>query len=424
MDCRLALLLEISRLKEKDTYEHRAAYNIFQVLQVSSREVVMCRFLADLLNPQAQHGYGILFLKTFLTEVLLLQEGCMSDTMLFHTQVCTEYEIDEERRIDIVIKNTAYFIPIEVKIFAGEQQGQCFAYDKYAKNSPMIYLTRFGDMPSEYSRRSKEGTKLLSMERIRCISWKYHIVPWLSRLSVSLKEPMWLTVAQYIYAIQGFTRERDMKNMDENLEILYRSPDYFEAGLSIERSMKTAKVKVMRLLFEDFCKEFEQTAEKYGLELETQEKYYTYEEQCNPKFYEISGTTYPGVNYLCKKAQFQKDGLQLWFRAEIDYLFFAGFTLFDKYAEGGSGWQVLQITEEMLDEVKQYLEEDILSPDDWWLTWCYSNGKCQEGDYEDVPDFKHMNACAISLVDEQKRKAFVKKAISVFEAQLLQYLKL
>lgn len=99
----------------------------------------MCRFLADLLNPEGSHGCGILFLKTFLEEVL--QEKWMPDSLLSHTIVTKEYVIDKDRRIDLVIQNADFFIPMEVKIYAGEQEGQCFDYFEHAKNSKMVYLT-------------------------------------------------------------------------------------------------------------------------------------------------------------------------------------------------------------------------------------------------------------------------------------------
>ena len=35
------------------------SYNVFQVLGIQEKEVVMCRFLADLLDPQGAHGCGI-----------------------------------------------------------------------------------------------------------------------------------------------------------------------------------------------------------------------------------------------------------------------------------------------------------------------------------------------------------------------------
>lgn len=144
------------------------SYNVFQVLGIQEKEVVMCRFLADLLDSQGAHGCGVLFLKTFVRDVLKIKS--MSDLLLMHTVVTKEYVTDHDRRIDIVIRNADYFIPVEVKIYAGEQQGQCFDYFKYAKNAPIVYLTPFGTPPSEYSRKEKNGKGILSLNRILCIS--------------------------------------------------------------------------------------------------------------------------------------------------------------------------------------------------------------------------------------------------------------
>ena len=73
----------------------------------------------------------------------------MSDLLLSRTDVTKEFVIDNERRIDIVIQNSRFFIPIEVKIYAGEQEGQCYDYFQYVRNARLVYLTRFGDAPSE-----------------------------------------------------------------------------------------------------------------------------------------------------------------------------------------------------------------------------------------------------------------------------------
>lgn len=157
MDKYTDLLSKISKnCKEFSSHIPLSEYNIFNVLGITAKEVIMCRFLADLLNPEGQHACGILFLKSFLQNVL--KEYRMSDTLLTHTDVFTEYVINDERRIDIVIQNAYFLIPIEVKIYAGEQEGQCYDYYKKAQNARIVYLTRFGDIPSEYSRKKKDGT--------------------------------------------------------------------------------------------------------------------------------------------------------------------------------------------------------------------------------------------------------------------------
>lgn len=400
-----------------------SGYNIFSVLEIYEKEVAMCRFLADLLNPEGQHGCGILFLKSFLKDVL--KEYRMGDTLLAHTDVIKEYVTDQGRRIDIVIKNTDFFIPIEVKIYADEQEGQCMDYHEYAKNSPIVYLTRFGDVPSEYSRKKKDGTAVLPLNHIQCISWADDLCAWLAKLLVQLDDPVKSLTMQYIDAIHIVTGRRDERAVEKNLKALYESPDSFRAGLEIEKSMKTAKLRLIRLTFDDFKEEMTGMASKYGLELEENAHYYSYEDKYHDKFYDCY-STYPGLNYVIKKAEFQKSSLQMWFRIEVEHNLFAGFALFDTEAisNGGNpeGDQVNDISAEIINEAAQYLDRDIITPADWWFTWCYPNGKRRDDYYDDVPDFKNMNPCAVSLVDDQKRKEFVRAAVKMFEGHLLKYL--
>ena len=55
------------------------------------------------------------------------------DAELKTAKVYREYQIDDSRRIDFAIKTSEKFIPIEVKIYASEQQNQCFDYYLEAK---------------------------------------------------------------------------------------------------------------------------------------------------------------------------------------------------------------------------------------------------------------------------------------------------
>lgn len=430
MDYCKSLLLNVStnmKSQEYTSYQSKSEYNIFRILEVTEKEVVMCRFLADLLNPEGQHGCGILFLKSFFCDVLNKKQ--ISDTLLAHTNVIREFVIDRERRIDIVIYNTYFFLPMEIKIYAGEQEGQCYDYFEYAKafdeNTQLIYLTRFGNEPAEYSRKAKNGTEILPDDKIKCISWEKDIYEWLFALLIGLNEPIKSMVMQYMDAIHFIANRRDDRIMDKTLEVLYKSADFFSAGIQIEKTMKAAKLKLIQLVFDDFKKEMNMTASKYGLELEKDAIYYSYEEKQHEKFYDCY-STYPGLNYVVKKAAFQKSSLQMWFRIEVEHNLFAGISLFDTEAipEDGNlkGYQVNDITTEIIDEAAHYLNRDIITPADWWLAWCYPNGKHLDDYYDDVPDFKHMNQCAVNLVDNQKRAEFVKNAIMVFEEQLLKYL--
>lgn len=430
MDSYRKLLLSVSAdMKNQDTMldDPKIKYNIFEILGVREKEVVMCRFLTDLLNPEGRHGYGILFLKSFFKNVL--GENRINDILLAHTDVIGEYAIDNKRRIDIVIYNSRFFIPMEVKIYAGEQEGQCYDYFEYAeefdKNTQLVYLTRFGSEPTEYSMKARNGVGILPKDKIKCISWGKDICEWLTAQLVLLDEPVKSIVMQYIDVIHFITDRKDDRIMEKNLEILYESVEFFSAGIQIEKSMKAAKLKLIRLVFEKLREEMQTIASKYGLEPETDTGYYSYDNKWNEKFYDCNSTC-PGLNYVVKKAHFQKSSLQMWFRIEVEHNLYAGISLFDTEAisEDGNlkGCEVDDITAEVIEEAAQYLDKDIITPAGWWFTWCYSNGKRQDNYYDDVPDFKHMNQCAIDLVDNQKRAEFVKKTVMVFEEHLLKYL--
>ena len=400
-------------------YHSKTSYNLFETLEISGKEVLMCRFLADLLNPEGSHGCGILFLKTFLEEVL--QEKRMPDSLLSHTIVTKEYVIDKDRRIDLVIQNADFFIPMEVKIYAGEQEGQCFDYFEHAKNSKMVYLTRFGDTPSLYSRKQRGGSGILSLSQIQCISWSEDISGWLDRRLGSLPQLVEEAVQQYLDTIHRVSDGRKRKKMEKIMEVLHESPDYFAAGLEIERTMKQAKIKLIRMVFDDFKEAMEPLTKKYGLKLETDAKYYSYENPKHDRFYDCY-STYPGLNYVVKQAKFQKESLQMWFRIEIEQNLFAGFSLFDMEAEPqdgySKGYQVNEITEGLINEAAKYLDREIIVPENWWFAWNYSNGKRSYQEQE-VPDFKAINDCAVSLVDPETRKEYVKEAVAGFEQSLL-----
>ena len=77
----------------------------------------------------------------------------------------------------------------------------------------------------------------------------------------------------------------------------------------------------------------------------------------------------------------------------------------------------------MIGQTAQYMNEDTVTPVGGWVSWCCPNGKIQDVYYDDVPDFKHMNPCAVILVDKQNRMKFVKNAVKNFEEHILKHLK-
>jgi hypothetical protein len=82
-------------------------YNLFKVADIAHKEVIMCRVLADLMNPQGRHCQGSRYLRLFWETIASkLPSHPLLD--IEHTRVTTEYVIDENRRIDPRNGNTFY----------------------------------------------------------------------------------------------------------------------------------------------------------------------------------------------------------------------------------------------------------------------------------------------------------------------------
>lgn len=54
--------------------------------------------------------------------------------------------------------------------------------------------------------------------------------------------------------------------MEKNLKDLFQFSQYFDAGLKIEKTMKDAKVKLMRLVFDEFRKALDKIAPQHAIQ--------------------------------------------------------------------------------------------------------------------------------------------------------------
>ncbi|MDR0585590.1 MAG: PD-(D/E)XK nuclease family protein [Treponema sp.] len=153
-------------------------YNIFKVADIAHKEVIMCRVLADLMNPQGKHGQSSRYLRLFWETIASKLPG-RPVLDIENTRVTTEYVIDENRRIDITLEDGMIFVPIEVKIWAPDQSKQIADYFGYAQTKnkaariPVLYLTVDGHEPVDYS---KAG---VGKDSYVCLSFKDDILPWL-----------------------------------------------------------------------------------------------------------------------------------------------------------------------------------------------------------------------------------------------------
>lgn len=400
-------------------------YNLFQVLGISGKEVLICRVLADLLNPAGSHHRGTLYLQEFFREVL--KEYPVDAAELKTMKVYREYEIDGERRIDLVICNRRMFIPIEVKIFAREQESQCYDYYRYAlrqdTSAKVVYLTRFGTSPGKYSRC--RGELELAEEHIYKISFQEDILRWLHKLIAGESGVMKCVLEQFREAVESFVKAGDMEMKQEIAEKIVRDEAHFRSGLAVSQAMDAAKAELIRLVLEEIKEQIKPLKEKYGLLPETEHSWYSYEEQATEDFYHCY-STYPGLNYVVTRAKFTGD-ISMWFRIEVEHRLFAGFCLFNNSEVTGEGIgnQQDEIDGDLRAEAEKYLDERYINPSAWWLLWRYlpTGSDSSRFGIDTVPDFRAMNEAAIRLSNPGKRKEFAVECVKVIEEELLGMLK-
>jgi len=219
--------------------ENGTAYNIFKVAGISAKEVEMCRVLADLLDPKGLHYQGNTYLKLFMDMVVKPLVENAGNIDLSKAKVTAEHRTDKGRRIDIVIDDGVIFIPMEVKIYAGEQEQQIADYAAFSRkmNSsagfvPVLFLT-----PGWY-----ESSEAPNGDYVP-ISFEKHIIPWLEKcLSLAETEraaPIRETLKQFTRAIKSFCGSMEDEAMEKAInDLVKESRDNYTAALLISKALE------------------------------------------------------------------------------------------------------------------------------------------------------------------------------------------
>lgn len=360
-------------------------FNIFEITNVCSDEVIICRVLHEILSPEGSHFQGRKYLETFIKDVLGIE---MSEKELETAKVYREYIIGNNRRIDLAIQTINYFIPIEVKIFAGEQANQCFDYAKVTKNSTVYYLTRFGDYPSEYSANGL--TKLGDgYSEISCISFSKNILDWLescvSQTETIKIAPIREVLLQFMNIIRKFTNQMEDEKEMEILDVLMKTPESMKSAIAIQNCVDQAKLSLMKKMLT----KIEEKINRVKLENEYDYAFNEYK-KCND-FYKFKYSTYPGISYEYKSKV--KPNVDIWVRIEIDNSIFVGYCC---PIDGSSGSQALTG-----DEIQGILGVEPYI-DNWWAYWEYAP------DDNDTlsPNFKNPNDPYYQLFDDRNLEQF------------------
>jgi len=249
----LDLLNQVGCIIEKYNSNTSKQFNIFEVAGIDTRETIICRIIAELLDPLGQHGQKSKFLKIFLESCLEYKQ--FSEAEIDDAIVSLEFPVDNSRRIDIVIQVGCSFIPIEVKINADDLPSQCFDYCKFARKkdsaAKIVYLSVDIHAPPPISRRGCDE-EYLEDKDILNISFGDHIINWIQQC-IALTEkselmPLRVVLIQFLAAIQNFTKEKYI--MAETFELLYKSERNMRSAVKIAISAEECKKEMIRKFYE------------------------------------------------------------------------------------------------------------------------------------------------------------------------------
>lgn len=395
---------------------HQDFYNIFQVLGVAEKETVMCRMLADLLDPKGDHGQGNAFLKGFLEQVLRLE---YTDEQLQTATVHREYMIPgSDRRIDLVIETENRFIPIEVKIHARDQKSQCYDYWAFAvetmddEEAVIYYLTKYGTMPSAESVTSEK--KVLPEDKIKVISFEKDIRQWLKNCASIGNDRVQLCVAQYLDAIEDFTGAIDEDIAEMTKKTILSSKAYFEAALFIEKSMEDAKLSLMESLFEALARRMDDMTRALPFVMSRMDAYcYDYKRRLGA-YYSKGQRAYPSIAYAFDDIPFL-DGRKLLLYVTADEYLYAGVVLYDPVK--GDEADDISPEEEVI--IKAHIKVANTDDDCFFGYLPELTGDDQISD-DTSPNFKTMQGVVISLVEEAALNDFVEKAVGKIGEKLVE----
>ena len=208
--------------------------------------------LKNLLDPRGNHAQGELFLSAFFAK--FLPEWKADD--LASACVKREFEVENRRRIDLVVMSESFFIAFENKPWANDQPLQMNDYSDHSKSAQysqkkttLFYLSGDGSDPSNDSiNREKLNNAKGSRELIVIAYTK--LIPWLQECEKNTLAPnVRHFIAEYIsYIKYQFGGVTDMAEHEEIAKVCMGDPHRIEAALKIGGALPLLKLTLLEKL--------------------------------------------------------------------------------------------------------------------------------------------------------------------------------
>lgn len=224
----------------EELQKHRGdKFNIFSILKMERLEVnTHSAFLYEFINPKGTHYQDDKYLRIFIDEVLEIK-----DFDFEKVKVGRETFTNTSRRIDFTIENEDYYIAIEMKIDATDQDNQLSDYFEYAisknkKVTKVYYLTLDGKNASENSFKDK---KIIDYEKI---SFQFDILNFIEKsIEKSANLPIIReSLIQYKNLILNITNQTTQEIQMEIMEII-KNPEMARAATIMSKNLNKAWAK-------------------------------------------------------------------------------------------------------------------------------------------------------------------------------------
>lgn len=385
------LLQAVQSIREKydAIYKSNGGYfNIFNITNIATDEVRICRVIKELIDPNGSHYQGDTYLRLFVKYVLHMEQEFTNADYTTAT-VQRELLIKNDRRIDLFIEIGGKKIPLEVKIYAGDQSKQCQDYYNYAVNSKIFYLTLDGHMPST------ESIGKLSKDAICPISFQSEIITWLNAclntsatIRIGSIREVILQVIDVLKMLTGQSEEgitMDLQKLILSSTENMKNADILQKAVSqVEYNLKS---KVLLALDSRVTKKF------------------ALKRLLNSLDFQQNSSSNFGISYFLANLSIPEQ--ELWLRIQIDASgLYAGLAV----TENHHGTPVIVTSTK---ELRSTITNGSLNGTLWWPAWRYLFDS--EGNR---PDFKTHNEAYYSLVDNTYFDRFIDTAMDDVEKVL------
>ena len=268
-DMQRKLLEKVKRIEkecEKNAKENAGNFNVFEIIRIHHLETRMSFFLLELLKKSGTHNMGTAYLKQFFEYVLEFHD--VDDNELENAEICWQRkektDDKREKRIDMVIKTPYRYIPIEIKIYAGEGEAQCYDYFcignkknqktklKDRREWGLFYLTLYGVEPE--STKNHEECK----DFVHPISWKEYITSWLENLikiTPQNRSNVVEVIKQYRDAIKNLTGQ-NKEELQVRIEEIINSRETMQAAVAISNALPEIRKNLMKKIFAEINETF------------------------------------------------------------------------------------------------------------------------------------------------------------------------